>query len=193
MRRHTITLGASTTAGGKVISASSNGVINGIKIAVEENAVSCPVCKTQGKIVCIGSRIPETWNCKQVALESDLCLCRCFPSPKLVANQSLRYQVIEQLEKANVGGSATEVTKPSSVAPVPENAAYDLDFLVVDHLAGLPLSDWPYAIELASGHHIQGRTDQAGKTTKISAADAEHAVLHLYEPEVSPITPFWDR
>lgn len=193
MRRHTITLGASTTTGGKVISASSNGGINGIKIAVEGDTVSCPACKTEGKIVCVGPRIPETWNCKQVALESDLCLCRCFPSPKLVANQSLRYQVIEQTAKAPFGESATQVVKPPPLEPVPENAVYDLDFLVVDHQAGLPLSDWPYAIELASGHHIQGRTDQAGKTTKISAADAEHAVLHLYEPEVSPITPFWDR
>ena len=36
MRRYHITLGASTTAGGKVTSASSHGSINGVRIALED-------------------------------------------------------------------------------------------------------------------------------------------------------------
>jgi uncharacterized Zn-binding protein involved in type VI secretion len=95
MRRHTITLGASTCAGGKVISASSAGSINGVPIALENDAIFCPACKSQGKILCVGPRIPETWNGKQVALENDLCMCACPSPPKLVPNQALRSQVIE--------------------------------------------------------------------------------------------------
>ncbi|MBP1206187.1 putative Zn-binding protein involved in type VI secretion [Duganella sp. 1411] len=60
MKRHTITLGASTSAGGKVITASSNGSINGVTIALEGDVIFCPACKSQGKIMCVGPRIPET-------------------------------------------------------------------------------------------------------------------------------------
>ncbi|WP_229261177.1 PAAR domain-containing protein [Duganella levis] len=42
MKRYTVTLGASTTAGGKVISASSHGAINGVPIALENDGIFCP-------------------------------------------------------------------------------------------------------------------------------------------------------
>lgn len=92
MKRHTITLGATTTAGGKVISASANGRINGVPIALENDLITCPACRSQGKILCVGPRIPELCNDKQVALENDLCICGCVPSPKLIPNQLLRSQ-----------------------------------------------------------------------------------------------------
>ncbi|WP_371868769.1 PAAR domain-containing protein [Pseudoduganella ginsengisoli] len=41
VRRYTITLGASTTAGGKVISASANGSINGQQIALDNDLCTC--------------------------------------------------------------------------------------------------------------------------------------------------------
>ncbi len=57
MKRHTITLGASTTAGGKVISASSHGSINGVPIALEDDVIFCPAYKSEGRIVSTGPRI----------------------------------------------------------------------------------------------------------------------------------------
>ena len=66
MKRYTITLGASTTAGGKVISASGGGSINGVQIAVEGDPIFCPACKSQGKILCVEPRIPESWNGKML-------------------------------------------------------------------------------------------------------------------------------
>jgi hypothetical protein len=59
-KRHTMTLAALTTAGGTVLSASGNGSINGVTIALEGDAVSCPACKSSGKISCVEPRIPET-------------------------------------------------------------------------------------------------------------------------------------
>ena len=110
MKRYTITLGASTTAGGKVIMATANGSINGVKIALENDLVFCPACKSQGKIVCVGPRIPETWNGKQVALENDLCMCGCPVPPKLIANQSLRCQVIEDAPSSTTRAPAAQST-----------------------------------------------------------------------------------
>ena len=108
MRRYHITLGASTTAGGKVTSASSHGSINGVRIALEGDAVTCPACKTTGKIACIAPRIPESWNGKQVALEDDLCICGCAPPPMLKPSQSLKCQVIDDVAPAAM--SAREET-----------------------------------------------------------------------------------
>jgi len=193
MQRYTITLGASTTAGGKVISASSQGSINGVKIALENDLIFCPVCKSQGKILCVGPRIPETWNGKQVALGNDLCLCGCFPSPRLVANQTLRSQVIGE---SGAGGESSPADGEQSIASGLARAgveSYDLDFLVLDASSGLPAADWPYNIELASGQHLEGKTDKDGKTSKVAAKHPEDAILRVYEPESTPINPFWDR
>jgi uncharacterized Zn-binding protein involved in type VI secretion len=100
MRRYHITLGASTTAGGKVTSASSHGSINGARIALEGDTVACPACKTTGKIACVAPRIPESWNGKQVALEDDFCICGCAPPPKLKPSQRLKCQVIDDVAPA---------------------------------------------------------------------------------------------
>ena len=42
LKRYLVTLGARTTAGGKVISANSYRSIDGVKVAVEDDEVSCP-------------------------------------------------------------------------------------------------------------------------------------------------------
>ncbi|GAB2859268.1 hypothetical protein GCM10027277_29700 [Pseudoduganella ginsengisoli] len=64
---------------------------------------------------------------------------------------------------------------------------------MIDELSGLPASDWHYTIELANGWRLEGRTDQYGKTSKITAAYAADAVVHVYAPDPTPINPFWDR
>jgi uncharacterized Zn-binding protein involved in type VI secretion len=194
MERYTVTLGASTTAGGKVISASSHGSINGAKIALENDAIFCPACRSQGKILCVGPRIPETWNGKQVALENDLCICGCFPSPRLRANQTLRSQVIDQRGKATsaVKSEQSQVREASN-ASASSDENYDLVFLITDENTGLPAVDWPYVIELANGGQLKGKTDQEGKTAKVTSTFADDAILRIFEPKPTPINPHWDR
>ena len=192
MKRYTITLGAPTTSGGKVISASANGGINGVPIALENDLIFCPACRSQGQILCVGPRIPEHWNGKQVALENDLCLCGCFPSPRLVASQSLRCQVVEATSGTKASSSAdASATEHSIPAKVDED--YDLDFLLTDKVTGAPMVDWPYVIELAGGKHLDGRTNSSGRTAKVSARHADHAILRVFAPEPCPINPNWDH
>jgi uncharacterized Zn-binding protein involved in type VI secretion len=109
MKRYHITLGASTTAGGKVITASSCCSIDGVKVAVEGDKIICPACKSQGSIRIFGPRIPESWNGKQVALQDDLCVCKCPSPPKLVANQSLKCQVVGGPEAGTTAASPEKV------------------------------------------------------------------------------------
>ncbi|MES2164666.1 MAG: PAAR domain-containing protein [Pseudomonadota bacterium] len=195
MRRYTITEGAKTTSGGTVIQASSNGSINGARIAVEHDQIFCPACKSSGYILCIGPRLIELWNGKQTALENDLCICGCFPSPRLKSNQTLRSQVIG--EEASNKKSSTSLAPPtaatSSSATDPKESQYNLVFEVTDDKTGTLLIDWPYSIELGNGEHLTGRTDHTGHTGTISSIQAEHAILRVFAPEPTPINPSWDH
>jgi uncharacterized Zn-binding protein involved in type VI secretion len=191
MKRYTITLGAKTTCGGKVISASANGRINGVPIALENDSISCPACLCEGKILCVGPRLPEKWNGKQVALENDLCICRCSPAPRLIANQTLRCQ---NLESCGGPDETSAQKRPAGAQTVPNAVyAYDLDFLLIDEVTGRPLANCPYVIELANEQHIDGRSDTAGKTAKVSAEFADQAILRVFGREHAPINPHWDR
>lgn len=174
MRRYTITLGAPTTSGGKVISASSDGKIDGVPIALEGDLVTCPVCKTAGKILCVGPRIPETWNGKNVALENDLCNCRCGTSPKLMPNQTLRSQVIKDTGRAlsNPSNGAAARGTPGQV--------YTDRFVLVDDQDGKPLPRREYAVVRASGKLEFGTSDAHGQTHLLSTtAQAESVEIYV--------------
>jgi len=95
MKRHHITLGARTTADGIVSSASSFVSIDGARIALEGDKISCHGCGGTGTIQCTGPRIQERFNGRLVALEGDLCICNCATPPTLVPNQGSRYQTVE--------------------------------------------------------------------------------------------------
>lgn len=91
-KRYLITLGATTTANGKVTSASSMRRIGGVAVALEGDKVHCPACGKDGVIRLDGPRLKERWNGKLVALEDDLCVCGCHTPPKLVAIQHTVWQ-----------------------------------------------------------------------------------------------------
>jgi uncharacterized Zn-binding protein involved in type VI secretion len=95
MKRHIITLGARTTADGVVTSASSAISIDGARVALEGDEVSCHTCGGTGTIRCAGPRTPERFDGRLVALENDLCVCNCATPPKLLPSQHLRYQAVD--------------------------------------------------------------------------------------------------
>ena len=190
MKRYHITLGADTTAGGKVIAASSACTIEGIAIAVEGDKVSCPACKSTGTIRPFGTRIPESWNGKQLALQDDLCMCKCPSPPKLVATQTLRYQqpggdIAATATTATTAAAAT-ATATAAPAATPEQAASHtrqaeqdaalaqadepITLRLLDDYTGQALPDKPYRLEFAT-KVIEGRTDGDGHTLPFPAAD----------------------
>ena len=90
-KRCYITLGAGTDAGGKVVTASSSVLLDGLPRALEGDLVDCPHCQSKGRIACDGPRLAASENGRRPALDGDLCLCHCDPAPRLVANQE-RYR-----------------------------------------------------------------------------------------------------
>ena len=169
MRRYTITLGARTTAGGRVVTASSSGSIEGVPVALEGDLVECPQCRASGKILCVGPRIPEMSDGRQVALENDLCVCRCSPSPKLLTIQTMRSQVLKDTGHALASGTPWEerVRHPD---------AYNERFVLLDHETGAPLSNKEYAVVRASGKLEFGTSDSCGRTHMLSNTARAEAV-----------------
>ena len=171
MRRYTITLGAPTSSGGRVISASAEGKIDNVAIALEGDLVTCPVCNTAGKILCVGPRIPETWNGKSVALENDLCVCRCVPSPRLMPSQNFRCQVIKDTGRA----LSHPLTATVAARGAPDQV-YSERFVLVDDEEGYPLARREYAVVRASGKLEFGTSDAQGNTHLLSATAGSEAV-----------------
>lgn len=177
MRRYTITLGAATTAGGKVIAASSDGSIDGMPIALEGDLVTCPLCQSAGKILCVGPRIPETWNGRNVALENDLCICRCPTAPKLLPNQNLRCQVIKD------SGRALSQPVDAAVARGAPAHLFTDRYVLIDERDGTPLARREYAVVRASGKLEFGTSDADGCTHLLSTtAQAECVEIYAQGP-----------
>ncbi|MFC0166836.1 PAAR domain-containing protein [Pseudoduganella danionis] len=178
MKRHIITLGAPTTAGGTVLMASAHGSINRKNIALEGDPIFCPVCNSKGKIKCVEPRISETWNERKVALEHDLCICGCAVPPRLVANQCLRYQMIGGTASAGMSSRLADTVSPSgSHAPASSVPNYDLFFVLQDKDTGESLAGVPYKITLESGRVVKGKSDMGGKTQHIYSDQPEMAIL----------------
>jgi uncharacterized Zn-binding protein involved in type VI secretion len=120
MKRYNITVGAKTTVDGTVVSGWHRGSINGQAMAREGDEVTCPECDSTGTIVCVGPRLSEDWEGRKPALDGDLCKCKCDPSPKLIANQTIRSQ---QIDVGSVTPPARATVQPASPAPARQPTA----------------------------------------------------------------------
>jgi uncharacterized Zn-binding protein involved in type VI secretion len=163
-KRYHITLGAGTSAGGKVTTASSLMSINGARIALEGDKVSCPVCNTEGIIRIDGPRLSERFNSRQVALSDDLCICSCNPPPKLVADQAVKCQLF--------------VLAPEELARQVSSTAERAIYNEQPRLVAPPIEGVPYFIETPDGRTFSGRTGSGGLLPRIDThGEDEYTVL----------------
>jgi len=92
VKRFDIMKGDRTTSDGTVTEGDPFDTIGERSQAYEDDAVWCPKCQTIGRIVCIGPRYPMTGpDGREAALSDDLCVCKCDPSPRLVASQETSF------------------------------------------------------------------------------------------------------
>lgn len=174
-KRYLILLGARTTAGGTVATASALQSLNGVSYALEGDRVDCPACGRQGAIACVPPRLPATSNGKQYALEHDLCVCACSPPPRLVANQDVNCQ--------HVGGAdGGEDLQDALSRHAPASADKDdmLPLQLVRMSSEEPFRNRPYILELPD-RRIEGTTDADGFTRPLTAA--ERAALVAWHVE----------
>lgn len=162
-RRYHIRDGAKTTAGGTVRALAIWYKLDGVPLACEGDPVDCPACGMTGVIRCVMPRIPDRLGGKELALHDDLCICQCSPAPKLIAEQTVKYQ---SLLIADEPAAEPAQTKPASV--------YDeRPRLVAPLIAGIP-----YHIETADGRVFSGRTGADGLLPRV-ATEGE-GEYHVY-------------
>ncbi|BDT57942.1 hypothetical protein MasN3_14360 [Massilia varians] len=171
LKRYNITLGATTTAGGKVISACTDNTINGVGAAREGDEVQCPKCNSVGIIEIDGPRLSETDNGRELALSDDLCICKCTPPPRLVAIQDYMFQYVDTDYFA--AQTAAMVARLSTNAQAElDNAAKDdgVPIRLLHPETREPFKRRPYTLQLGD-KAVSGMTDAEGCTRPISAAD----------------------
>ena len=119
MMRYHITVGAKTTVDGTVLTGWEYSTINGQAMAREGDEVDCPKCDSTGRIVCDGPRLVDLLEGRKAALDGDLCHCKCDPPPRLIANQALRCQVIEDGAIAPRAQTTAQPFAPAANSPSP--------------------------------------------------------------------------
>jgi uncharacterized Zn-binding protein involved in type VI secretion len=169
-RRYYITHDATTTAGGKVTSATSFLSINGTAVALEGDTVWCAQCASDGVIGRDGPRLSMTCNDRQYALGGDLCLCKCSPAPRMVATQTLSSQEIDADVHAELAAAAAAAAARANAAAASPARDDRVPFVLRDLQTGEVLRHCPYRLDL-SGKDVRGTTDANGATRPLTAAE----------------------
>ncbi|WP_240805032.1 hypothetical protein [Cupriavidus oxalaticus] len=104
---------------------------------------------------------------KEVALEGDLCACRCYPHPVMLASQDTMFQSFEPHELAEMGSA-------SNGGPLKKEPLGDFDerVRVIDR-DGRPLSGVPFHIKTKSGAVHKGVTDSEGYCPRVYTTNIE--------------------
>lgn len=181
IERYYILRGDTTTANGKVITANSFRVFNDIPVAYERDQVHCPKCNSIGFIQPTGPRLSDTWNGKEVALGDDLCVCKCSPSPRLVASQNFACQIIDGDWHAAEAFTAAEAADQLNTASSSTPAMDSVPLLLLDPETNEPFKNRPYRLELTD-KVIEGTTDQKGATSPLTASERAKVITwHVYD------------
>jgi uncharacterized Zn-binding protein involved in type VI secretion len=177
-KRYHLTVGATTSSGGVVERGSHVFSIDGKQGVLIGDEVYCPACKRMGKISIFGPRLDETLNGVSVALEGDICVCGCKPSPVLVPNQTLRWQEIEVPDDAVVAAASAGVS--SELESATEQAVHAIRFQAIDSITGDVLAHCPYFLMRNTDEVCaSGVTDAEGFTEVIETTAPEQVGVHF--------------
>ncbi|WP_423370235.1 PAAR domain-containing protein [Burkholderia sp. LMG 32019] len=174
MRRHFIRIDDKTTAGGTVIQGENSFKHHGKAVAYDGAEIYCNACKSVGRIANVQPYRTMLLMGKQIALENDICICKCAPPPRLIASQSTGSMSFEGHELAQLGFRADQnLTSPIG------SACFDDRFKLFNATSGMPLINTEYAILRANGKIEHGVTDGDGHTHLLSSTvDSED--VHIY-------------
>lgn len=166
MKRYLLKVGDKSTTGGVVIEGVENCTHHGAALTFVGARVVCNACQSTGFIVAKGPRWPDHMMGKEQALDGDLCLCKCHPSPVMLASQTDRFHSFESHNLAAMGYG------PSGESLTEEyRGNYDERVRVLDG-NNQPVCSTPYHIRTASGATYKGLTDSHGYCPRVYTNDA---------------------
>lgn len=166
MKRYLLKVGDRSTSGGVVIDGVENSTHYDTALTFVGARVVCNACRSTGVIAAKGPRWPDHLMGKEQALDGDLCLCKCHPSPVMLSSQTESFHSFESHDLAAMGYGA------SGEPPTEEDRGnYDERVRVLDR-NGQPVCSTPYHIRTASGAIYKGLTDSHGYCPRVYTDDA---------------------
>lgn len=161
MRRYFIRVGDKTTAGGEVIQGEERTKHHGAALSYEGAEIYCHTCKSVGHISKVLPYRSMSLFGKQIALENDICNCKCSPPPRLIASQNTGSMSFDGEELKKMGfGSAATFGRAMSATDFDEQLRFTSP-------EGIPLARVRYQITLEDGSIQSGITDESGRTERI--------------------------
>ncbi|OXC73363.1 hypothetical protein BSU04_37545 [Caballeronia sordidicola] len=119
MRRSYIKQGDRTTSGATVNQGIKGVSHRGTNVSFLGAEIYCPRCKSTGYLAGIGPRHPPTWMKQQPALHDDLAICKCKPTPPVIASQNEMFESygIAYLAKMGFAPNGDALTRGTQIAP----------------------------------------------------------------------------
>lgn len=165
MRRYLLRVGDKSTTGGVVIEGLDGCTHHGTALTFVGARIACTACQSTGVIVAMGPRWPDHMMGKEQALDGDLCLCKCHPSPTMLASQQDSFHSFEVHELAEMGYA------PAGLSPAEQSRGkYDERVRVLD-TSNKPVCSAPYHIRAANGAVYKGLTDSQGYCPRVYTSD----------------------
>lgn len=165
MRRYLLKVGDRSTTGGVVIEGVSSCTHHGTALTFVGARVACSACQSTGVIVAKGPRWPDHMMGKEQALDGDLCLCKCYPPPTMLASQNDSFHSFESHELAQMGYGPTGKSMTEQ-----HRGKYDERVRVLD-AQSRPVCSTPYHIRSAYGAIHKGLTDSQGYCPRVYTND----------------------
>ena len=162
MKRYLLKVGDQSTSGGTVVEGIDCRRHHGTPLTFVGAKVACTACRSTGVIVAQGPRHDDSFMGKQSALEGDLCVCKCTPTPTMVASQrdSSHTFTAQELVRKGFDASGRSLRKD---AP---SGDYDEQVRVID-ANGKPMCSAPYHIRTATGTVYKGLTNSQGYCPRV--------------------------
>lgn len=167
MRRKIAVVGDTLTSGGRLLPyVQSVGFrFHGHMAALIGGAAYCDACASVGTTAKAGGpRRMHYLSTRDVALDGDAVLCKCQPSPRIVAALSLE-SWYEDMAEHDAGAT----TGPDLLQPAP--CRYGERFTLVNR-SNKPLAGVRYRITSDSGDVFTGTTDMHGQTERYLSGTA---------------------
>ncbi|SHJ96179.1 PAAR domain-containing protein [Paraburkholderia terricola] len=105
MKRSYLKLGDKSSAGGVVAEGIPLMMHDGTELTFLGAVVVCPACRSTGVIAEKGPRWPDQLMGRRPALEGDICACKCYPPPVMIASQTDMTMSFESKELVSMGFS----------------------------------------------------------------------------------------
>jgi uncharacterized Zn-binding protein involved in type VI secretion len=172
MRRYNLKEGDKATSGATVLEGIDSDTHHGVPLAFIGATLHCPACKSLGVLVGAGPRWPDTSMGKELALDGDMCVCKCDPPPRMIASQSDMYQDLESHDLESMGFT------PSGM---PLLYHHDEQITLRDRRTRRILPNVDYRVKDGSSVIASGKTDAKGRTERVRTDNKQNVVVEIFQ------------